>query len=128
MTQNVAAMPAKQQPIHSQQQQQPPPSAAPTTAGTGAATLTSILREKSVSSENDGSLVNNIDFETPNRVRVQGEVTLSADDPEMARYPRAGLSADGYYDCDGFSPTSSSRGGSRAAAATRRGERAPSRA
>ena len=34
-----------------------------------------------------------IDFETPNRVRVQGEVTLSADDPEMGRYPGAKMIA-----------------------------------
>jgi len=30
-----------------------------------------------------------IDFETPNRVRVQGEATFSSDDPELARYPGA---------------------------------------
>ena len=30
-----------------------------------------------------------IDFETPNRVRVQGRATVSVDDPEMARYPGA---------------------------------------
>ncbi|MEM7695924.1 MAG: pyridoxamine 5'-phosphate oxidase family protein [Pseudomonadota bacterium] len=30
-----------------------------------------------------------IDFETPNRVRVQGDATLHDDDPEMARYPGA---------------------------------------
>ena len=34
-----------------------------------------------------------IDFETPNRVRVQGDVTLSADDPEMGRYPGAKMVA-----------------------------------
>ncbi len=34
-----------------------------------------------------------IDFETPNRVRVQGDVTVSADDPEMARYPGARMIA-----------------------------------
>jgi len=32
-----------------------------------------------------------IDMETPNRVRVQGRATVSADDPEMARYPGAKL-------------------------------------
>ena len=32
-----------------------------------------------------------IDFETPNRVRVQGEAVISYDDPEMARYPGAKL-------------------------------------
>ena len=30
-----------------------------------------------------------IDFETPNRVRVQGDATISADDPELARWPGA---------------------------------------
>ncbi len=30
-----------------------------------------------------------IDFETPNRVRVQGQATVSTDDPELARYPGA---------------------------------------
>lgn len=34
-----------------------------------------------------------IDFETPNRVRVQGDVTVSADDPDMARYPGAKMIA-----------------------------------
>ncbi|QPH54810.1 pyridoxamine 5'-phosphate oxidase family protein [Pontivivens ytuae] len=34
-----------------------------------------------------------IDFETPNRVRVQGDVTLSTDDPEMARWPGARMVA-----------------------------------
>lgn len=34
-----------------------------------------------------------IDLETPNRIRVQGSVTLSADDPEIARYPGAKLLA-----------------------------------
>ena len=34
-----------------------------------------------------------IDLETPNRVRVQGEVTVSEDDPEMARYPGARMIA-----------------------------------
>jgi len=34
-----------------------------------------------------------IDFETPNRVRVQGSVALSEDDPEMARYPGAKMIA-----------------------------------
>ena len=28
-----------------------------------------------------------IDIETPNRIRVQGEATLSIDHPEMSRYP-----------------------------------------
>lgn len=32
-----------------------------------------------------------IDMETPNRVRVQGDATVSADDPELARYPGAKL-------------------------------------
>jgi predicted pyridoxine 5'-phosphate oxidase superfamily flavin-nucleotide-binding protein len=32
-----------------------------------------------------------IDFETPNRVRVQATATVSADDPLMARYPGAQL-------------------------------------
>jgi len=32
-----------------------------------------------------------IDFETPNRIRVQGSATLSTDDPELARYPGAKL-------------------------------------
>lgn len=30
-----------------------------------------------------------IDFETPNRVRVQGRASVSHDDPELARYPGA---------------------------------------
>ena len=30
-----------------------------------------------------------IDFETPNRVRVQGDATVSSDDPELARWPGA---------------------------------------
>jgi predicted pyridoxine 5'-phosphate oxidase superfamily flavin-nucleotide-binding protein len=30
-----------------------------------------------------------IDFETPNRVRVQGDATISSDDPELARWPGA---------------------------------------
>ena len=30
-----------------------------------------------------------IDFETPNRVRIQGNATLSLDDPELHRYPGA---------------------------------------
>ncbi len=34
-----------------------------------------------------------IDFETPNRVRVQGDVTVTADDPEMGRYPGAKMIA-----------------------------------
>jgi predicted pyridoxine 5'-phosphate oxidase superfamily flavin-nucleotide-binding protein len=34
-----------------------------------------------------------IDFETPNRVRVQGDVTLSEDDPEIGRYPGAKMIA-----------------------------------
>ena len=34
-----------------------------------------------------------IDFETPNRLRVQGDVTVSSDDPEMARYPGAKMIA-----------------------------------
>lgn len=32
-----------------------------------------------------------IDFETPNRVRLQGHATVSADDPAMGRYPGANL-------------------------------------
>lgn len=32
-----------------------------------------------------------LDFETPNRVRVQGRATLSADDPLLAEYPGAEL-------------------------------------
>lgn len=32
-----------------------------------------------------------IDMEVPNRVRVQGDATVSADDPELARYPGAKL-------------------------------------
>jgi hypothetical protein len=32
-----------------------------------------------------------IDMETPNRVRVQGNATLSADDPELDRYPGANM-------------------------------------
>lgn len=32
-----------------------------------------------------------IDMETPNRVRLQGEATVSADDPEMAAYPGANM-------------------------------------
>lgn len=32
-----------------------------------------------------------IDMETPNRVRVQGEATVSSDDPEMANYPGADM-------------------------------------
>lgn len=34
-----------------------------------------------------------IDFETPNRLRVQGEASISTDDPEMARYPGAKMIA-----------------------------------
>ena len=34
-----------------------------------------------------------IDFETPNRVRVQGDITVSSSDPEMARYPGAKMIA-----------------------------------
>ena len=32
-----------------------------------------------------------IDMETPNRIRVQGEATVSKDDPEMASYPGANM-------------------------------------
>ncbi|MEX0344309.1 MAG: pyridoxamine 5'-phosphate oxidase family protein [Rhizobiaceae bacterium] len=32
-----------------------------------------------------------IDFETPNRIRVQGNATLTKDDPELARYPGANM-------------------------------------
>lgn len=32
-----------------------------------------------------------IDMETPNRIRVQGEATVSGDDPELAGYPGANL-------------------------------------
>jgi predicted pyridoxine 5'-phosphate oxidase superfamily flavin-nucleotide-binding protein len=32
-----------------------------------------------------------IDFETPNRFRVQATATVSSDDPEMARYPGASM-------------------------------------
>ncbi|MET1411326.1 pyridoxamine 5'-phosphate oxidase family protein [Roseibium sp. HPY-6] len=32
-----------------------------------------------------------IDMETPNRIRVQGNATLSEDDPELARYPGANM-------------------------------------
>lgn len=34
-----------------------------------------------------------IDFETPNRVRLQGSATVAADDPDMARFPGAKLLA-----------------------------------
>ncbi len=39
-----------------------------------------------------------IDFETPNRVRVQATATVSADDPLMARYPGALLVVRGHVD------------------------------
>ena len=32
-----------------------------------------------------------LDFETPNRLRVQGEATVSADDPMMSEYHEAEL-------------------------------------
>ena len=32
-----------------------------------------------------------IDMETPNRIRVQGNATLTEDDPELARYPGANM-------------------------------------
>lgn len=32
-----------------------------------------------------------IDLETPNRIRVQGDATLTEDDPELARYPGANM-------------------------------------
>jgi uncharacterized protein len=39
-----------------------------------------------------------IDFETPNRVRVQATATVSADDPLMAKYPGATLIVRGKVD------------------------------
>jgi predicted pyridoxine 5'-phosphate oxidase superfamily flavin-nucleotide-binding protein len=41
-----------------------------------------------------------IDMETPNRVRVQGNATLSADDPELEGYPRRQHAGAGR--CDGL--------------------------